>query len=141
LNIFKYTMITFTYIQINYKYITNFKYIQVRSNTFKYIKILWNIPWIHYEYIWNTLKYIEVYYKYIKIYHEYIINTWEIHLNVFKYTKLLSSILKYIEIYYKCIELHLNTLSIQWSKVQIHPNALKNIQILLCFFKYIYLPL
>ena len=39
-NIFKYTMITFTYMQMNYEYIPNFKYIQVYSNTFKNIKIL-----------------------------------------------------------------------------------------------------
>jgi hypothetical protein len=47
-------MIIFTYSQINYKYIPNFKYIQVHSNTFKYI-------------------------KYYEIYNEYTISTSEIH--------------------------------------------------------------
>jgi hypothetical protein len=123
-------VIIFTYIQINYKYIPNFKYIQVHSNTFKYIKILWNIPWIHYKYIWNTLKYILNTSKYtmnvLLVHVKYI----QIYSNIFKYTRILSDILKYIEIYYKSIESHWNILPIQWSTVQIHPNALKNIQIL-----------
>jgi hypothetical protein len=32
-------MNTFKYIQINYKYIQNFKYIQVHSNIVKYMKL------------------------------------------------------------------------------------------------------
>jgi hypothetical protein len=52
-------------------------------NTFKYIQV-------HS----NTLKYIDIYYKYIEIYHKCTINT-------LKYIHIFSNTLKDIEIHYK----------------------------------------
>jgi hypothetical protein len=81
----------------------------------------------------HTLKCIQIYFKYIQI-----------NLDTF-------NTFKYIQIYFTCIELHWNILYKHWitlkyttntMKYTINiPKCIKNIQILWCFLRCIYLPL